>query len=139
MLTGQYDVGLDEGRFIIPSRLREQVSAVWPLEVAMFRWSECMFFVSGAPDPLENAIDCLGPTETGRLESREIQRAVASRLVVDVIDKRGRLRVPREDLAALGIGSSAVLVGAADHLELWNSERWRGRPVSSELAESLKI
>ena len=42
-------------------------------------------------------------------------------------DKQGRLLLPEKTLKRTGVGKDVVLIGARDHLELWNRLEWEAR------------
>ena len=127
MFTGEYRVHLDDCRLIIPSRLRDQMVGVWPLDIAILPWMECVLMVAGTPDPLSAALAVIAPdppTTSWTQHQRQLVRVVASKLIVDVMDKRGRIRLPQDALTAASIDREGILVGAVNHLELWSPERW---------------
>jgi MraZ protein len=41
------------------------------------------------------------------------------------LDSQGRVRVPPELVDLAGLQKEAVLVGAGEHLELWDTRRWK--------------
>lgn len=56
------------------------------------------------------------------------------------IDGQGRIRIPAGLVTFAGLKREAVLVGVRDHLELWDSERWKEylsgtQPRFDEIAE----
>ncbi len=58
------------------------------------------------------------------LEFEELLYSQASRVEMD---KSGRIRVPERLLKQASLGSSVVLLGVKDHLELRDPERWAGQ------------
>ena len=131
LLTGEYRVRIDRGRFVVPSRVQGQMAGDWPFELGLLPWSECLFIVRGSPNALQSAVIAVDPdfpTDIDPMlvpQARQLVRAVASKLEVDVMDKRGRVRASQRALASVGIdGPDAILIGATRHLELWAPARW---------------
>ena len=145
LLTGEYRVRIDHGRFAVPSRLQGQMADDWPFEVGLLPWSDCLFLVRGSPNPLQSAVIAVDPDFPANIdpllvpEARQLVRAVASKLEVDVMDKRGRVRASQSALLSVGIdGPDAMLIGAARHLELWAPGRWaEATAVPSPTGEDL--
>ena len=59
-------------------------------------------------------------------------------------DKQGRVLVPDKTLRRASIGKEVTLIGARDHLELWNRTDWEVRREelmqrSSEIAAKAKL
>ena len=57
------------------------------------------------------------------------------------VDKQGRVRFSQELVTLAGVTKEAVLVGAGDHLELWDKNRWAAylaqhQPRYDQIAEA---
>jgi MraZ protein len=57
------------------------------------------------------------------------------------VDKQGRVRFSQELMTLAGVKKEAVLVGAGDHLELWDKDRWdaylaQHQPRYDQIAEA---
>ena len=57
------------------------------------------------------------------------------------VDKQGRIRFSQDLLQLAGVTKEAVLVGAGDHLELWDKSRWEAylaqhQPRYDQIAEA---
>ncbi|GIW69972.1 MAG: hypothetical protein KatS3mg101_0719 [Patescibacteria group bacterium] len=44
-----------------------------------------------------------------------------------VLDPQGRLVIPSNLRAYAGLGKSVTVIGAGDHIEIWNLETWEQR------------
>jgi MraZ protein len=67
-------------------------------------------------------------------EARPYVLGITAKAVEVVPDKQGRILVPHRLSASAEIGSSALLVGLIDRVEIWNPERFEGL-VSTPPAE----
>ena len=56
---------------------------------------------------------------------RQVVRFYSSNSATLVLDKQGRVGLPREFLTDYGIDQEALLVGALDYIEVWQPERFR--------------
>ena len=56
---------------------------------------------------------------------RQIRRAIASKSVPYECDKSGRVKLPKNLLELSGITKQCMVVGAFDHLEIWELEAWK--------------
>ena len=148
-LTGEYPVKFDGARFLVPATPRRVVIDRWQGEVIAFPWESYIVLFSGlASHPVKTAMAAVYPSDlpdnfdplkaTG--SERLMVRSIASKLISDTLDRKGRLVVPRSMLAAVGISDEAILVGVIDHLELWAPSAWQSPDeVSIErLAEKLE-
>ncbi len=57
-------------------------------------------------------------------KNRRIQRKFFSQAEEVSIDKAGRILIPANMLAAVGIQGDVVFAGVGTHVELWSPERW---------------
>ena len=58
------------------------------------------------------------------LEARNIRRYLFSAAEVCMVDKLGRIVVPEQLSKHSGLGPEVVLIGAGDHLEIWDKHAW---------------
>jgi DNA-binding transcriptional regulator/RsmH inhibitor MraZ len=105
IFTGEHHVQIDEG-----SQL------TLPAEISTAAGSEAQWFVRvGLNETL-----WLYAIEPGD-DSTPLERAAAVRMAVD---EAGRLLLPRAMLEPKKLQGHAMLIGARDHLELWNDAAW---------------
>ena len=126
LLTGEYEHKLDaKNRLFIPARLREPIYAE--------RDGLGFFLVFGS-----NKILCLYPDEYyRRLAAADGPRLVPPAKLVDFervkfalachldLDSHSRLSLPEKMLKRAGLGRDVVLIGARDHIEIWDAKVWR--------------
>ena len=126
LLTGEYEHKLDaKNRLFIPARLREPI---YPERDGLG-----FFLVFGS-----NKILCLYPDEYyRRLAAADGPRLVPPAKLVDFervkfalayhldLDSHSRLSLPEKMLKRAGLERNVVLIGARDHIEIWDAKVWQ--------------
>ena len=139
LLTGEYELSLDEkNRLSIPARVREQVfqeeqTSVFYMVLGVNRilnlYSEQYYQrIALAVAPRKVA-----PDEW--LAFERVNYALASRVE---LDRQGRVLIPEKSIRRAGLKEQVTLIGARDHLEIWNKQDWE-QYVSNNLASHEKM
>lgn len=127
MYIGEYYHSFDEkGRVNFPAKLREDLGEQFVVTkgldgclsaYSMERW-ECM---SEAIAKLPQA------------RARDLKRFMFSSAVVVNPDKQGRILVPQTLRSYANITKDIAVIGASDHVEIWDRESWieRNRAIDS--------
>jgi MraZ protein len=120
VFTGEYRHAIDgKGRIAVPARFRTE------LEDGAFvsRWIDgCVaIFPRGAWDQLAARVASLPVSDAG---ARTFSRFVFSGAFEVELDRQGRALVPAGLREFARLEGEAVVVGARDHVELWNPDRW---------------
>jgi len=141
MLTGTYQRSLDAKlRVAVPKGLRGEVAA--GEEEALFvtpGTDGCLaVYTPAALAAVAKRLDEAAPHGAAGRTFARLFYAQAQRVE---IDGQGRIRLPAELAVAAELAGEIVILGVQDHLELWNTERWRRylseqRPRYDELAEA---
>jgi MraZ protein len=125
VLYGEYELTIDDkNRLFIPADIRK---AIHPDE-----HGEAFFLIGGInrvpwlyPEKYYEAlVSQVTPEMTpgeDLLKFDHVNFALANRLPWD---KQGRLGIPDKTLRRAGITREVTLIGARDHLELWNRADW---------------
>lgn len=125
LLTGEYDLSLDEkNRLAIPSKIREQIS---PEE-----YGEGFYQVLGPsrilclyPDKyFQHFALAVVPGKAAPDELLTIDRVNYSQANKVELDRQGRVLLTDKMLQRAGLKSQVTLIGARDHLEVWDQKRW---------------
>ena len=125
LLTGEYDLNLDEkNRLAVPLKVREQIS---PEE-----YGKGFYLVLGP-----SRILCLYPDKyfqhfalavvPGKAAPDELlasDRVNYSQANKVELDRQGRVLLTDKLLQRAGLKSRVTLIGARDHLEVWDTDRW---------------
>ena len=125
VLFGEHELTVDEkNRILVPSQVRKQLDPE--------RDGEAFFLVTGRDGRLwlypERHYEQLVSRDPSELTPSEDTLAF-DRLMLGLAsrvewDKQGRVLLPDKALKRAGIGKEVTLVGARDHLELWNRADW---------------
>jgi transcriptional regulator MraZ len=117
-----------KGRLIVPSRLRDQLEGD---RVVLVRWPEgcvAMFSAEGWSAFAQSLLE----QSKSRPDARSVVRAFAASAHQDEIDRQGRISVPTNLRGHAGIARDVVVVGALDHGEIWNPDRWEQEQAKVE-------
>lgn len=128
IFTGEYEHVIDaKQRLAIPAEIRARLEGtehtntfylVWGGNGVLWLWPEKTF------EQMAHAVTpSLLPNED-MMEFEELLYSQASRLEMD---KAGRIRLPERMIQEAGLGSSVVILGVRDRLELYEAEAWKER------------
>jgi MraZ protein len=124
LLTGTFSRAIDEKlRIAIPKLLREALSdqAKRPLFVAPGTDGSLALY---SEDSLTHMAERLAHASPNAQDVRAFSRLFYARAQAVELDAQGRVRIPPELAQLAGLNKEAVLIGAGDHLELWDQSRW---------------
>lgn len=121
MFLGEYQPNITEGnRIALPKKLREQVVGD---EVILAKGFEpCVFLYDKADWEKEWEKQVDNPITD--LKTRELKRYVFSGAVSGLLDEQGRIVVPQALRNYAGLEKEVVVIGAGDHMELWDRQAW---------------
>lgn len=130
---GNYEHSLDaKNRLTIPSRLREDLGGGivigQSLEPCAAIWTP-----AGFDSYTDGFLSGLHPLSE---EARDLTAYFSGNSFDSELDKTGRVMVPGNLLRHARIERDVVVVGAHDHIQLWNPESWSQR--SDSVAANLK-
>lgn len=120
MFTGEYRHSVDEkGRVAIPARFRTQLDE----GALVSRWVDACLAVFPSAEWAAFTVR-LETLPFADASARVFQRFIYSSAFEVEIDRQGRIVVPAGLREWAGLRGEAVLVGARDHIELWEPARW---------------
>jgi MraZ protein len=128
VFTGEFRHTIDgKGRIAVPARFRAELAA----GATVCRWLEnCVaIFPKAQWQQLADAASAERYADAG---ARAFTRFLFSGAFEVELDGQGRLVLPASLRQFGGLKSDAVVVGAADHIELWEPARWDG--ISAEMS-----
>jgi len=122
VLVGEYDFTLDaKNRIAVPARLRPAFAD--GIYVAKER-ERCL----GGYGPEEfsaRLAEEASATADGSVSRRDAKRFTASSAVhQQELDRQGRMTVPARLLDYAGIERDVTIIGAQDHIEIWDRAAW---------------
>lgn len=133
MFLGEYQPNITEGsRIALPKKLREQITSE---EVVLSRGFEKCIFVYDKSDWMLEAQKQLEKPIT-EMQARNLKRYLYASAVESTIDDQGRFVVPTSLKDYADLTKKTVVIGAGDHIEIWDSEVWSAHleKISNEFA-----
>jgi len=133
MFLGEYQPNITEGsRIALPKKLREQVRGD---ELILSRgFEKCIFiydkedWVAEANKQVENPIS--------DLKTRDLKRYMYAGAMESAIDVQGRVVLPTNLKDYAEIDKKTAVIGAGDHIEIWDLDNWKSRleKISQDLS-----
>jgi MraZ protein len=128
VFTGEFRHAIDgKGRVAVPARFRPDLAP----GAHVTRWIEnCVaIFPNQAWQQLAERVSDLRFADAG---ARAFSRFLFSGAFAVELDGQGRVVLPVSLRDHAGLKSDAVVIGAADHIELWEPSRWDA--ISAEMS-----
>lgn len=122
-LPATFRRGIPEGVSLYLYADKEGAVRVYP-EAAYGEWLDRLFPKSKSADEIYNEGATNGYDPRNR-DDRTMRRLVASATREVMIDSAGRISVPDDLIAKAGIERDVSVIGDVDHIELWDTEKWR--------------
>lgn len=120
MFIGEYSHNLDQkGRLIIPSRFRDELHASFMLSRGL---DGCLTIYS--LDQWYKIFEEIEKLPFTNKDKRNYVRVLTSNASECTLDNQGRILVPSNLASSVGIKKECVVVGANDHVEIWDKEAW---------------
>ena len=119
----------DKGRFFLPAKGREELTGGLATPRPPAR---CLaIYTPGAtPAPPDKMI--AGSSSLAKV--RSLQRMFASGADSSIPDGQGRITVPEHLRNYAGLQREIVVIGALDHIEVWDAEAWTAYAAAQEEA-----
>jgi MraZ protein len=121
VLVGEYELTLDaKNRVAVPARLRSAfVDGIYLTkepEPCLGGWN---------PEEFGNRLEeDTAATDPGTAARRDVKRALAANAIFLELDRQGRVTLPMEHLKYAGVTHDVTVIGAQDHLEIWDRAVW---------------
>ena len=121
MFLGEYQPNLTDGsRLALPKKLREQILGD---EVVLSRGFEKCIFVYDKQDWINESQKQIDNPITDS-KTRDLRRYMFAAASDSKLDSQGRIIVPTNLLSYAGIEKDITVIGAGDHIEIWNTTNW---------------
>ncbi|MDX6637520.1 MAG: transcriptional regulator MraZ [Solirubrobacterales bacterium] len=118
---GQYEHRLDaKDRLTVPARYRGELEG----GVVLLNWLDLCVAIYPQADFAEFAKQRLSGLNPLSKNGRRMIRRFYGDSSDETLDSAGRVRLPANLIAYAGLDGPCTVVGALDHLEVWNPERW---------------
>jgi MraZ protein len=126
LFTGEFEHKVDQkGRVFVPKRLLDSVEGN-PAElrfVVTLGLDGCLYLFTR--EGFREHLAGLRKAAFGKPEFRAVMRGIGALSFEQTLDAQGRLLIPEELRRRVGLKKNAVIVGAIDHIEIWDDERYR--------------
>ena len=128
MFFGSYTHNLDEkGRLVIPSKMRDELG----LKAYILKGFDGALSIFKEED-FQNLVKELQNLPFNKKNSRAYLRIqLASACELD-IDRQGRALLPTQLLNKYQIGKEVIVIGALDHIEVWNRSNYEEYEKSAD-------
>lgn len=121
MFLGEYQPNITEGsRIALPKKLRDQIHGE---EVILSRGFEKCIFLYDKEDWVNEAQKQVDSPITD-LKTRDIKRYMYSSASEAGIDTQGRIVLPTNLKEYAGVDKKTAIIGAGDHVEIWDYKNW---------------
>ncbi len=134
MFIGQYRHNLDsKNRLIIPAKFRDALSGTFFVTKGL---DGCLSVYTA--EQWETMISKLAQIPSTKKEARMYLRTLTANACDVSLDAQGRIQLQQFLLSGAQIKKSVVIVGVADHIEIWPEEQWETYDdLASESFESV--
>ncbi|MBQ9881277.1 MAG: division/cell wall cluster transcriptional repressor MraZ [Synergistes sp.] len=138
MLVGSYNHKLDgKGRMVLPAKFRGELGSSVVATIGIDRCI-ALYPVSRWEELLLKLKDL----SSFKKKTRDFRRVLLSMASEQEIDGAGRILIPQILREYAGSVSEVTLIGAEDHLEIWDTARWEEHRAEvladfSDMAEEL--
>ena len=138
MFIGEYQHNLDaKGRIIIPSRFRDELHTTFILARGL---DGCLTIYS--LKQWEKLFEEVNKLPTTKKAARQDIRMLTSTATECTLDNQGRIAVPSFLAKPVNITKECVVIGANDHIEIWDKATWESYYLDAsnnfeEVAENL--
>jgi MraZ protein len=122
MFLGTFEPNLmDKGRVALPKKIRERLGG--QRLVITIGFEECIFgFAEG--NWYEVTKSELNRPLFSDKEGRDLRRKMCSEAIDIELDSQGRFIIPERMIDYAGIKERLVIIGAGDHFEIWDKDKW---------------
>lgn len=138
MFIGEYQHNLDaKGRIIIPSKFRDELHTTFILARG---FDGCLSIRS--LEQWNKMFEEINKLPTTKEKARKYIRTLTSTATECTLDNQGRIQIPSFLSKPLNITKECTVVGANDHIEIWDKHTWETYYVDAsnnfeEVAENL--
>ena len=120
MFLGEYVHSLDpKGRLILPARFRELLTQAYvsgQIDGCLALW---------APAEFEDRAREMNERGKGSPTDRAMARVFFAGAQEASPDRQGRIAIPQNLREFAGLTHEVVVIGAYDHVEIWDAEAWQ--------------
>lgn len=122
--SGEYEAKLDpKGRMVLPARLKAALGAENEGKIVIIRGFEPCLVIYPQVE-WQKVFEKVAALNEFVTENRNFQRNFLRGNTEAELDDQGRFLVPKTMLKYADLDKEAIIVGVANRIEIWNSERY---------------
>ncbi|MFV0380539.1 MAG: division/cell wall cluster transcriptional repressor MraZ [Anaerorhabdus sp.] len=122
MFIGEFRHSIDnKNRVIIPSKFREELGESFVVTKGL---DGCLTVYTAVQ--WSALLEQLQRLPSTKRESRLYIRSLTAKATECEFDNQGRIKIPPYLLDEGKINKDCIIVGVADHIEIWNPDTWEG-------------
>ena len=122
LFLGEYEHALDDrGRITLPRKIRQELGKERELVLAR-GFDTCIFGFDLSSWEREAGKHLETPVTDEK--GRSLRRYLFSGAQKEELDKLGRILLPAQLKEYASISRECAIIGAGDHFEIWDKERW---------------
>jgi MraZ protein len=127
VFVGSFEHALDDkGRVVLPATFRPHLAD----QGFLSQYDQCLGLWT--PEGFEGVARRLTERVRAGEASQFALRAFSANAHQVKPDSQGRIVIPERLRAFAGLERDVVIIGALEHIELWDASRWRGLEESSD-------
>jgi MraZ protein len=138
MFMGEFNHTVDDkGRVIIPAKFRDSLGEVFVVSRGL---DGCLFVHDN--EAWARFTEGLTKLPLGSKKARDYKRHFNAGSEDVSVDKQGRVLISETLRRYAGLDKEVTVIGVSDHVEIWDSERWRANmdgldieAIAEEMAE----
>ena len=120
MFFGNYSHSLDDkGRLVIPRKMRDELG----LKIFIMKGYDGALSIY-KEESFVKLVEELERLSFNKKENRDYLRLKLTSVVDLDVDKMGRVQIPQALLAKYHIGKDVIVLGAGDHIEVWDMKKY---------------
>ena len=120
MFFGNYSHSLDEkGRLVIPRKMRDELGTT----IFIMKGFDGALSIYKS-DAFEKLMKELETMSFNKKENRDYLRIKLASIVDLEVDKMGRVQIPQAILNKYHISKDVIVLGAGDHIEVWDNKTY---------------
>ena len=131
-MTGKYPHSIDaKGRLFFPAKLRDELGSVFYVTLSFSRDNCLSAFSLESWDQIKSKLNALPYSK------QNVMRPIFANATKCELDTQGRILLPLELRSAIGLDKDVVVVGAGNHVEIWDSEEWATKNAEEATLENI--
>ena len=131
-MTGEYTHSIDaKGRLFFPAKLRDELGSVFHVTLSLSK-DECLSAYSA--DVWERIMAKLNSLPYSK---QNLMRPIFANATKCELDAQGRILLPPKLRNFAGLTKDVAIVGAGNHAEIWDAEKWAAKDAQEATLENI--